>query len=253
MKDAIIRRIGTAVPGYEKNRGLEGFWKKPLTAFLSAADPRLPGLKKSVSPGHLMPGEVLPGAESIICFFIPFTDRIIESNAGEGPCSREWAEAYVRTNELIARIGDEIGALMAERGFRTGKIKATHNFNEKTLISDWSHRHIACLAGLGSFGLNNMLITDAGCCGRVGSVVTSWGPAPAPEFFRERCLHRLRGGCGRCRTRCPAGAYGPGGFDRHACYAQCLDNAEKYRSLGLADVCGKCLVSVPCTRRDPSQ
>jgi epoxyqueuosine reductase QueG len=252
IKDEIIHRIGSALRDYEKRRGLEGFWKEPLTAFLSAADPRLPGLKKSVSPGHLLPGEVLPGAGGIVCFFIPFQDRIVEGNTAAGRCSREWAAAYIHTNDLIARIGDEIGALMAEKGFSTGKIKATHNFNEQTLISDWSHRHIACLAGLGSFGLNNMLITGAGCCGRVGSVVTGWGPVPSPEPFRERCLHRLRGGCGLCRTRCPAGAYRGGGFDRRACYAQCLMNAGIYRDLGLADVCGKCLTALPCSTRDPS-
>ena len=42
----------------------------------------------------------------------------------------------------------------------------------KNLISDWSHRHVAVIAGLGKFGLNNMLITDNGCCGRVGSFIT---------------------------------------------------------------------------------
>jgi epoxyqueuosine reductase QueG len=43
-------------------------------------------------------------------------------------------------------------------GFKSNVLPATHNFNEETLISDGSHRHVAVIAGLGIFGLNNMLI-----------------------------------------------------------------------------------------------
>jgi hypothetical protein len=41
------------------------------------------------------------------------------------------------------------------------------------------------------------------------------------------------------------------GFNRHACYAQCLCNAERYQELGLADVCGKCLINLPCSYQSP--
>ncbi|WP_338094171.1 hypothetical protein [Methanorbis furvi] len=37
----------------------------------------------------------------------------------------------------------------------------------------WSHRHFAVLAGLGTFGVNNMLITRMGCYGRVSSFAAS--------------------------------------------------------------------------------
>jgi hypothetical protein len=43
--------------------------------------------------------------------------------------------------------------------FRSVILPPTHNFDEKKLISDWSHKHIGFIAGLGKFGLHQMLIT----------------------------------------------------------------------------------------------
>ena len=40
-------------------------------------------------------------------------------------------------------------------------------------------------------------------------------------------------------------------FDRFRCYAMCLANGEMHRGPGTADVCGKCLVGVPCSFADP--
>ncbi len=47
-------------------------------------------------------------------------------------------------------------------------------FIVKTMACAWSHKSAAAIAGLGSFGLHRMLITDAGCAGRCGSLL---GPA----------------------------------------------------------------------------
>ena len=50
---------------------------------------------------------------------------------------------------------------------------ATHNFDEAKLVSYWSQKHVAYMAGLGKFGLHHMIITEKGCCGRLGSIVTN--------------------------------------------------------------------------------
>ena len=262
-------------------------WEAPLCAAVSADDPGFAELKKLVSPGHFLPRDILPPAKTVICFFIPFTKGLIRSNAvvkasqdvpaGEESllASEEWALAYIHTNRLIGRIGEVLEEFLGTRGFRAGKIPATGNFDEARLISDWSHRHIARIASLGSFGMNNMLITDKGCCGRFGSLVTDWEEAAGKGLYppdrkkdsrRERCLYKLGKPCLACQKRCPAGAYGHKSppaeprrdfpvkpdFDRHRCYAMCLKNAEHYKSLGTADVCGKCLVMLPCSTEDPS-
>lgn len=47
---------------------------------------------------------------------------------------------------------------------------------------------------------------------------------------------------------CPMHAISDDGFDRTACGGRCGSNMA---ILG-ADVCGKCVVGMPCTSRDPS-
>ncbi|HNX60797.1 MAG TPA: epoxyqueuosine reductase, partial [Spirochaetota bacterium] len=138
-------------------------------------------------------------------------------------------------------------------GYRTGKIPATHNFDKVKLISRWSHRHIAHLAGLGTFGINNMLITESGCCGRFGSIITDC-PVTIGEKqpVADKCLYKAAGKCGVCVRKCVNGALRFDGFDRHKCYESCLANEELHRSIGKADVCGKCTVGLPCSLSDPT-
>ncbi|GHV81285.1 (Fe-S)-binding protein [Spirochaetia bacterium] len=255
MYQKINACIRAAIDTYEKTLPFK-MWKEPILGIISAEDEGLKLLREVVSSTHLLPGDILPGAESIIVFFIPFQDSIVESNLHGETASREWALAYIKTNDLIRVINDDIAEMLRREGYAAGKLPATHNFDTERLVSDWSHRHVACIAGLGSFGFNNMLITDQGCCGRFGSMVTSLPVSAVPEAAaarppRERCIHKLTGGCGACRKRCPVNAYGDGGFDRRRCYAQCLKNGELHKDLGYADVCGKCLAGLPCSFRSP--
>ena len=275
MYSEIASTIKTAISDYTAANCREELWGEPVMALLSAYDKRLKTLRQTVSPDHAMPDDILPGAGSIVVFFIPLSGNIISSNISGIMASPEWALAYVKTNDLIGKINDAIEALMTENGYKSGKIPATHNFNKDTLISNWSHRHIAAIAGLGTFGLNNMLITKKGCCGRLGSMVTDYQlpegqmfklkggvPVCSPEFSfsddifaaGERCLNKLNGSCGVCRKKCVADAYSETGFDRHKCYKQCLRNADYLKESGLAspaDVCGKCLVGLPCSVKAP--
>jgi epoxyqueuosine reductase QueG len=130
-------------------------------------------------------------------------------------------------------------------------IPATHNFDTQKLISDWSHRHVAYIAGLGKFGLNNMLITDKGCCGRIGTVITNLEIEPAERKDKEYCLYKYNGSCKKCVDRCVNDALTVDGFNRKRCYDMCLANAEIYENIGLSDVCGKCLANLPCSFIDP--
>jgi epoxyqueuosine reductase QueG len=248
---AVVDAMNEAIHVAEVAHGK--IWKAPIVGTAAADRKEFADLRRVVSPTHLLPVDVLPDAKSVLSFFVPFDNAIAKGNADGKFSSTDWASAYVATNELIAAMGDVVSAVLARQGFRVGKIPATHNFDETTLLSDWSHRHVAWIAGLGSFGLNNMLITDRGTCGRLGSIVTDYpfGDS-ATRPVTERCLYRINGSCGLCRTRCPAGAYSNGLYDRHACYRVCLENARLHRDIGYADVCGKCLVALPCSLRDPS-
>ncbi|HOX00558.1 MAG TPA: epoxyqueuosine reductase [Deltaproteobacteria bacterium] len=224
---------------------------EPLTGFASALDPLFQKLRKAVSPSHLLPEDLLPSAQSVVAFFIPFERAVARSNVSGGPASREWARAYVDTNRLIEGVNRHMAALFRLSGYGAAVTPATHNFDPARLLSDWSHRHVAYIAGLGRFGANHMLITEKGCCGRLGSFVTTLPLDGDERPRRESCLHLNGNPCLRCVGRCVGEALSPVGFDRAKCYAVCRENEERHRDLGKADVCGKCLVGLPCSWTDP--
>ena len=116
--------------------------------------------------------------------------------------------------------------------------------------SRWSQRHVAYLAGHGTFGINNMLISDVGSVGRYFSLVTAMDIEPDLPVREERCLWKQDGSCGLCVKRCVAGALTETGFDRFRCLEQCLVNMERYPG---ADVCGKCTVELPCSYEIPKK
>ncbi len=130
-------------------------------------------------------------------------------------------------------------------------IPATHNFDERSLISDWSHKHVAFIAGLGRFGLHRMLITEKGCCGRIGSFVIDALVEKTPRPKDEYCLYFYNRSCRACVTRCVNGSLKEDVLDRHLCYKQCLINVEAHKEMGLTDVCGKCACGVPCSVKNP--
>jgi len=252
-KDEIIKTINSAISEYGEINKIHEMWREPIIEIISASNEKIKDLKRTVSLEHFMPYDILQDAKSIICFFIPFHENVVNSNINGTMASKEWTVTYIKTNDLIKIINYKVEELMQRNGYKTGKIPATHNFNEKTLISNWSHRHIAYIAGIGTFGINNMLITKKGCCGRFGSIIVNY------EFdnyqqtgkIKEKCLYKLNGNCGICHRRCIVNAYDNNNFNRDACYKKCLENAKYHKETGYADVCGKCLVGLPCSLIEP--
>jgi len=241
--------IATFVRREVAKAGTETRYRQPLVGFADAADPRFLQLREIAEPTHLLPGDLLPTARSAISFFLPFAKEIVRANRAEPrQVARGWALAYVETNALINRIAQRLITALAERGVKAAAEPATHNWDPVSLVSRWSHKSVAAIAGLGSFGLHHMLITDAGCAGRFGSLVVDavLAPTPVPGApARERCRYFHDGSCRVCVERCPVGALTEDGLDKHRCYEWLLQVAEHFRGLGLADACGKCATG-PC-------
>ncbi|NLI92314.1 MAG: epoxyqueuosine reductase [Peptococcaceae bacterium] len=251
MKNILRQIIAEEIKSFPLREGVQTRWGEPLIGFADACDRRFLELKTIVSPSHALPQDILPGARTVIAYFIPFENKIARSNFEGQYSSREWAVAYIETNQLIAGINERIYQACSELGYQSSIIPATHNFDQERLISDWSHRHVAYLAGLGKFGLNNMLITAKGCCGRIGSVVTNIMIEPDPVTDNEYCLYKAKGTCKKCIERCAGKALQIDHFDRKKCYGILLENDKRFPDLGLADVCGKCVVNLPCTFTNP--
>lgn len=226
-------------------------WETPLIAVANAEDPLFNDIKKWVQPTHQLPRDLLPGALSIITYFIPFHPTIPKSNRNGRLASLQWGQAYILTNQLIAKINDYLAHMLKEGGYQAAYASATHNFDENTLMSNWSHRHVAYIAGLGNFGLNNMLITEKGCCGRIGTLVTTAPLVPTPRSGKPTCLYRHNGSCSLCVDSCVNGSLMEDGYNRHTCYDILLENADALAAIGLADVCGKCTVTLPCSLVNP--
>jgi epoxyqueuosine reductase QueG len=230
---------------------------EPLAGFVAAADPRLGKLKEVAHREHFLPEELLPGAKTVVVYFLPFPRAVVMENGSGTPTTRAWAVAYKEANALLGLMGEKLLTMLEIHGVKGAGVKPTHNFNEETLLANWSHRHLAWLAGLGEFGLNRMLITKKGCAGRYGSLVIDVELVEQPEQTTSicwnkgghPCLYFSNGGCQVCVKNCPSGALTVDGFDRHKCYAYMLDHCQdRFADLGVKDVCGKCLTT-PCAHQ----
>ena len=224
-------------------------YRQPLVGFAEADDPRFLQLREIAEPTHLLPDDLLPGARAVVSFFLPFAEEVVRANrAKPRQVAREWALAYVETNALINHITHRLIAALAERGVNAAAEPATHNWDPVTLISRWSHKSVGAIASLGTFGLHHMLITDAGCAGRFGSLVVDahLEPTASPDDpLTHRCRTFVDGSCGTCVHHCPVGALTESGLDRQLCYQRLFQIADGFQDLGIADACGKCAVG-PC-------
>ncbi len=253
MKTLITEEIQKYISNYSIQNGIENYWRTPLVGYADANDPLFNELKTVVSPSHAHPNDLLQNAKTVIAFFIPFIKEITSSNIKNKDCSDLWAESYIITNQLIMDLSNHLNNFMLQHGHQSKVIPATHNFDEEKLISDWSHRHIAYISGLGTFGMNNMLITEEGCGGRLGSMITTAEISPSSRPDHEHCLYKFDQSCKKCMERCVNHAFTDMQFDRFRCHEMCLDNNARLTQFGTTDVCGKCLVGVPCTFTDPTK
>jgi epoxyqueuosine reductase QueG len=249
---AIESLIVDYVAGYSSHNSVETQWLKPLVGVASATHPLFDHFKDIIHAHHLKPKELLPEAKSVVSFFIPFVSELHRENyREERQCSRSWAVAYIETNQLIsdttAHVKNELEAL----GYKVADVPPTHNFDEKTLMSNWSHRHMAYVAGIGRFGHHNLLITEKGCAGRLGSFVIDCELIPTLSDQNEFCLHKAGFECLKCVERCQFDALFADGFNRFACHQQCQVNDRFHKDLGLVEICGKCAAMVPCSTINP--
>lgn len=246
MKQLIIDIIN------EKIRTSEGHtrYRSPLVGFAAASDPLFAKLREVANPDHFLPGEMLPGAQTVNAFFLPFDTELVRLNRRNPYVSWEWAKAYVETNQLIKDICKEIAHQLGDMGFNVVYEMPTHNFDSERFLSAWSHKHVAYVCSLGSFGRNSMLITEKGCAGRFGSLVTDMNmelALPARELYHPFCEK-----CDYCVKACPVSALGAGGLNKTACYQRLLEVNEFFDDLPLTDACGKC-ANGPCATRSPGQ
>ncbi len=239
-------------------------FENPLLGFVDAGDPIFREFKKEevVGPLFNLPEEWLPGAKTVISYFLPFSEHVRTSNYGGPPTSVEWLHARFLGEQFNQSVRKFLLGELEKLGGEAVVPALEDNYfaDYDKFSSNWSERHIAFAAGLGSFGLNRGLITEKGLAGRFGSLITSlyFPPSVRSEGgVFENCPYYADKSCSACAKRCPSGAIRKEGKNKAACnrYTRVEDHMHEIRLQFEYDhsVCGKCQVNVPCEDRIPGR
>ena len=221
----------------EKYGGGEIF-SKPLIGVAKGDDPIFIEYKDIISDTYLTPLElwesnnmdVQKTSDSdlrVISIVFPYVDfiRAQSKDAVKFP-TELYCVARNYANGLIFDVLDKTIDFLNENEFLGTASHKGEVYNISTgrkypyIYSNWSERHTAFAAGLGTFSLHEALITEVGCNVRLGSVITNAPLEVTPRKYKDpyaNCLFYAKGICKKCIERCPAGAISEEGHDKFKC------------------------------------
>lgn len=240
LQKEITAFVRQYVARYPQENNMDSLWRTPLVGFADADAPYIQNLPQLITDRHLLPQSFMAHPTVVISIFVPFRPEIANSNIGvaDNLPSRTWVDAYYTTNTMLGHLGQALAEFIRSKGC-DAVVPDNVTMYLDILKSNWSQRHLAYAAGMGTFGINNMLITDSGCCGRFTSVIADIPDAVTGSILtEERCLYKKNGSCGKCAANCFSGALTVDGFNRELCQEMCMRND--------ADCCGKCDTDIPC-------
>lgn len=223
-------------------------YDSPLVAVAAVDDPLFAHLKETdvIGPLHMSPGEWLAGSKAVISYFLPFTAAVRGANRQPGPPALEWLYGRIEGQTFNAALSQFLVNKLIEVGCHAVAPALDSRFAVVNRRSNWSERHVAFIAGLGTISRNRSIITSAGAAGRLGSVVVDLELEATPRYYtgiEENCSQ-----CGACIRRCPPQAISETGKD----HAVCSDYVDKTKILFNPRYgCGKCQTAVPCEDRIP--
>ena len=273
MSEAVCNEIRRFVREDGGNRfpGSEGpFFEEPLVGIAAADDPLFGEYKSVIGEFHLTPAEIAqsePGSTwvpaSVICWVLPIAEAPRRSNRLETVYpSRAWSETRHHGEAFNAALRRHVVQFLVGSGCNALAPQLHPSWREypedpARIASSWSERHAAYAAGLGTFSLNDALITPRGIAHRVGSVITDLPLQPSLRTYPDHtynCLWCRNGTCGACIGRCPVGAITHEGHDKATCREYVYGTVpqavgEKYQVTSTG--CGLCQTGVPCESRIP--
>jgi epoxyqueuosine reductase QueG len=261
-----IRRFALESPAGRFPESGKPYFDEPLIGFAAASDPLFADYKQLIGEFHQTPDQVLAGAcgaearaATVISWVLPITLETRESNRRESVFpSPAWARTRNFGEQFNAALRRHLVSWLEERGHLAVAPQLAAGWQEFSetpvgIASSWSERHAAYAAGLGTFSLNDALITPKGIAHRLGSVVTDLTLVPTPRPYpdhRHNCLYYREESCSMCVSRCPVGALSrAGGHDKAACSRYVYQTvvqavAEEYGVTSTG--CGLCQTKVPC-------
>ena len=251
----------------------DSIFDQPLVQFADGDDSIFTEYKSIIDPTHLTPREALakacgkspedlPEHLHVVSWILPITEKTRASNRSQKDIpSRSWSYTRWYGEKFNEALREHVVEVITGKGYL-----ATAPFIQpffKQLESDdgpssnWSERHIAYAAGLGTFSLSDGFITEVGIAHRCGSVVTDM-PLPISPRTAENpysnCLFYVNKECQECIPRCPAGAITEQGHDKVKCREYQHEDIRYVRDkygVGIQG-CGLCQTKVPCESRNPA-
>ncbi|MDM7935801.1 MAG: 4Fe-4S binding protein [Methanothrix sp.] len=170
-------------------------------------------------PEEFYPRSIYPEARSVIVVGLPISLPVLETSP-----SIYYRELYNTVNALLDQYTYRISNLLNSVGHPSIFVPRDGYGSIGALLENpvafFSHRHAAYLSGLGSFGLNNMILTpEYGPRVRFGSILTTAELPSDPLMELELCTR-----CMRCVEMCPSRALSGEGYpdgltDKMACAA----------------------------------
>jgi epoxyqueuosine reductase len=262
---AEIRRFVAECPENRQEDGQTPYFGTPLIAFAAADDPLFDRYREVVCPDHLSPLAFLEdlGADpqqggTVVCWSLPIVEPTRQSNRPESQWpSRPWARTRQFGEAFNVSLRRHVTAFLTNAGYRAVAPQLSPLWREiadggNAPLSTWSERHAAYAAGLGTFSLNDALITPHGIAHRLGTVITDLLLSPSHRPYANHtanCLHFPNGECGLCIERCPVGAISSAGHDKKRCRDYVYGNVpqEVGERFGVKTAgCGLCQTGVPC-------
>ena len=275
MKRQVLMSPQNRLPAF----GGSPIFDEPLVGFADGDDPIFTEYKTIIADFHLTPrealeghlqqmGEAAPGltAVSVISWVLPFAREVRLSNRKQtkGPSLR-WNHARWQGQDFIWSLSRHLVSLLERLGHKALAPELADFYRIRRLPngpgSNWSQRHIAYAAGLGTFSLSDSFITAKGTAMRCGSVVTNLHLPPSPRKYVNHlanCLFYNGGSCRRCIERCPGGAITEKGHDKEKCRLILFEDQKPWLEglhgegyMGRYAGCGLCQTKVPCEDRMP--
>lgn len=231
--------------------GISRIYDVPLVGVADALDPLFGKLQEPLVVGehHLFPRDWLPQAKTVISYFLPFSWEIREANRTEGLPATKWVYARIEGEAFNNALRKYLVEELSKDGGRALAPVLDPRFKVAAKRSNWSERHVAFIAGLGTFGLSKSLITQKGSAGRYGSVLTDREMAITTRPYED--VYEYCNYCYACIDRCPSGAIKKEGKNTDTC-SHYIDNEIRPRYAPRYG-CGKCQTAVPCEDTIPAK